>query len=187
MQQQQQQQKTKQPVRGGVGSGGSGGNIRGGGSSNSSGDGAGGGAAAVKVDVLPCESRLPAARPSGLGAQHLMSLLLAPLLYCLAGWVTSGSGGTLAWLAALFGWYMAVLFLVGTSFGTPEGRWNTTRRKLMIASWSAPSEGTIHGLLHIDFVNANAYIARKRAEKNGTKVGSKVTVTHVVIKVHRFV
>ncbi|MEY3015243.1 MAG: hypothetical protein RIT45_3978 [Pseudomonadota bacterium] len=53
----------------------------------------------------------------------------------------------------------------------------TTRRKLAIATWSAPSEGNIYGKLTVDAGPALAYIERKREE-----TGEKITITHVVGK-----
>ncbi len=53
----------------------------------------------------------------------------------------------------------------------------TTRRKLAIATWSAPREGNIYGKITVDVTKANAYIAHLRE-----KTGEKVTITHLVGK-----
>ena len=53
----------------------------------------------------------------------------------------------------------------------------TVRRKLAIATWSAPREGNIYGKLVLDATEVLAYIRWLRAES-----GEKVTVTHVVGK-----
>lgn len=53
----------------------------------------------------------------------------------------------------------------------------TVRRKLAIATWSAPSEGNIYGKLVLDATDVLAYIAWLRET-----TGEKVTVTHVVGK-----
>jgi pyruvate/2-oxoglutarate dehydrogenase complex dihydrolipoamide acyltransferase (E2) component len=52
---------------------------------------------------------------------------------------------------------------------------NSTRRKLAIASWSAPREGNIYGKLTVDASKLLPYIERKREE-----TGVKVTLTTVV-------
>lgn len=49
------------------------------------------------------------------------------------------------------------------------------RRKLAIASWSAPREGTIHGTLTVDADEALAWLDATREA-----TGEKVTVTHLV-------
>lgn len=49
------------------------------------------------------------------------------------------------------------------------------RRKLAIASWSAPREGTIHGKLTVDADEALAWLAATREA-----TGERVTVTHLV-------
>ena len=48
----------------------------------------------------------------------------------------------------------------------------TTRRKLAIASWSAPKEGNIYGKLTIDAGNAQTYLDELRKTS-----GEKVTIT----------
>jgi pyruvate/2-oxoglutarate dehydrogenase complex dihydrolipoamide acyltransferase (E2) component len=53
----------------------------------------------------------------------------------------------------------------------------STRRKLAIATWSAPQEGNIYGKLTVDAGPALAYIEAVRAE-----TGEKVTITHLVGK-----
>jgi pyruvate/2-oxoglutarate dehydrogenase complex dihydrolipoamide acyltransferase (E2) component len=55
--------------------------------------------------------------------------------------------------------------------------WNNTRRKLAIASWSAPREGNIYGKLTIDATEALAYLEWLKATS-----GTKVTITHLVGK-----
>jgi pyruvate dehydrogenase E2 component (dihydrolipoamide acetyltransferase) len=54
---------------------------------------------------------------------------------------------------------------------------NTTRRKLAIATWSAPREGNIYGKLTADASQCLRYIEHLRAT-----TGEKVTVGHVVGK-----
>ena len=54
----------------------------------------------------------------------------------------------------------------------------STRRKLAIATWSAPREGNIYGKLTVDATHALAYLDKVRAE-----TGEKVTITHFVGKV----
>lgn len=56
-------------------------------------------------------------------------------------------------------------------------RRNSTRRKLAIASWSAPREGLIYGSLGIDSTEALRYIEHLRATS-----GLKVSITHLVGK-----
>lgn len=53
----------------------------------------------------------------------------------------------------------------------------TTRRKLAIATWSAPREGNIYGKLTVDVDDLLVWI-----EKERERTGTKVTVTHVVGK-----
>jgi len=53
----------------------------------------------------------------------------------------------------------------------------STRRKLAIATWSAPREGNIYGKITVDVTKANAYIKHLR-----DKTGEKVTITHLVGK-----
>jgi pyruvate dehydrogenase E2 component (dihydrolipoamide acetyltransferase) len=60
------------------------------------------------------------------------------------------------------------------SFVTPP---QSSRRKLMISSWSPPSEGSIHGVLEIDATKALEYIKEIRE-----KTGKHVTITHVAMK-----
>ncbi len=52
---------------------------------------------------------------------------------------------------------------------------NRLRRKLAIASWSAPREGLIHGKLTVDVDEATAWLADVRS-----RTGHKVTLTHLV-------
>ena len=52
---------------------------------------------------------------------------------------------------------------------------NRLRRKLAIASWSAPREGTIHGKLTVDATEAIAWLDATRE-----RTGEKVTITHLV-------
>jgi pyruvate dehydrogenase E2 component (dihydrolipoamide acetyltransferase) len=54
---------------------------------------------------------------------------------------------------------------------------NPTRRKLAIATWSAPAEGNIYGKLTLDAGPALAYLEHLRE-----KTGEKVTITHLVGK-----
>lgn len=51
---------------------------------------------------------------------------------------------------------------------------NRTRRKLAIATWTAPREGNIYGKLTVEATELLAYVERKRAE------GLRITPTHVV-------
>lgn len=53
----------------------------------------------------------------------------------------------------------------------------TVRRKLSIASWSAPSEGNIYGKMTLDATEALLYLEHLRAT-----TGEKVTLTHFVGK-----
>ena len=53
----------------------------------------------------------------------------------------------------------------------------TVRRKLAIATWSAPREGNIYGKLTVDATAALEYIEHIRKE-----TGEKVTITHLVGK-----
>ncbi|MEM7495159.1 MAG: 2-oxo acid dehydrogenase subunit E2 [Myxococcota bacterium] len=52
-----------------------------------------------------------------------------------------------------------------------------TRRKMAIATWSAPREGNIHGKMTVDIDNALAYIESLRARS-----GARVTLTHLIGK-----
>lgn len=54
---------------------------------------------------------------------------------------------------------------------------NSIRRKLAIATWSAPREGNIYGKLTVDVGEAKKYLAWLRE-----KTGLKVTITHLVGK-----
>ncbi|MBW3621562.1 MAG: 2-oxo acid dehydrogenase subunit E2 [Actinobacteria bacterium] len=54
---------------------------------------------------------------------------------------------------------------------------NTLRRKLAIASWSAPREGNIYGKVTVDAGAALAYLAHVQET-----TGEKVTITHLVGK-----
>ncbi|MFU8805925.1 MAG: 2-oxo acid dehydrogenase subunit E2, partial [Bradymonadaceae bacterium] len=51
------------------------------------------------------------------------------------------------------------------------------RRKLAIATWSAPGEGNIYGKITLDMTEAQRYIAHARET-----TGEKVTITHLVGK-----
>lgn len=51
----------------------------------------------------------------------------------------------------------------------------STRRKLSIATWSAPAEGNIYGKMVVDAAPALAYIEHLRRQ-----TGDKVTITHLV-------
>ena len=51
----------------------------------------------------------------------------------------------------------------------------TTRRKLAIATWSAPREGNIYGKLTVDMTESLRYIEHLRRTS-----GEKITVTHLV-------
>ncbi len=52
---------------------------------------------------------------------------------------------------------------------------NSTRRKLVIATWSAPREGNIYGKLNVDMSEALRYLEEVRARSS-----QKVTITHLV-------
>lgn len=54
---------------------------------------------------------------------------------------------------------------------------NTLRRKLAIASWSAPSEGNVYGKLTVDATAALAYLAHVEST-----TGEKATITHLAGK-----
>ena len=49
------------------------------------------------------------------------------------------------------------------------------RRKIAIASWSAPREGNIYGKLSLDMTNVNKYIKYLRNSSS-----EKITITHLV-------
>mgnify|MGYP002635071220 CR=1 FL=1 len=51
----------------------------------------------------------------------------------------------------------------------------SVRRKLAIATWSAPREGNIYGKLTVDARPALAYVEQQREA-----TGEKITITHVV-------
>lgn len=53
----------------------------------------------------------------------------------------------------------------------------STRRKLAIASWSAPQEGNIYGKLTVDATRALAYLEHLRST-----TGQRVSITHLVGK-----
>jgi pyruvate/2-oxoglutarate dehydrogenase complex dihydrolipoamide acyltransferase (E2) component len=55
--------------------------------------------------------------------------------------------------------------------------YNSTRRKLAIATWSAPQAGVIYGQLGIDMSAALLHIEKLRAES-----GLKISITHLVGK-----
>jgi pyruvate/2-oxoglutarate dehydrogenase complex dihydrolipoamide acyltransferase (E2) component len=57
-------------------------------------------------------------------------------------------------------------------------KFNSTRRKLMIASWDEPKEGVILAKYEADVSKVNEYIKEARE-----KFGLKVTLTHFVLKV----
>lgn len=69
---------------------------------------------------------------------------------------------------------LALSWLYRAIVGVPR---MSTRQKLMIASWSPPSEGNILGALTVDCTTALQYISEKRKAS-----GVKVTITHVAIK-----
>lgn len=54
---------------------------------------------------------------------------------------------------------------------------NPTRRKLAIATWAAPSEGSIFGKLTVDASKIQGYVDHVRQS-----TGEKITVTHIVGK-----
>jgi len=56
-------------------------------------------------------------------------------------------------------------------------KYNSPRRKIMMATWSEPSEGNIFSRFEYDTRNYDRYI-----EKTKEKAGIKVTLTHVAIK-----
>jgi len=53
----------------------------------------------------------------------------------------------------------------------------STRRKLMLASWSEPSEGNVHGI-----ISCNADPLLRYLELKSTDVGVKISVTTLIIK-----
>jgi len=77
--------------------------------------------------------------------------------------------GAVLWALLIF----TVLYVAFSKFIAPR---QSTRRKMMIASWSAPSEGNIHGVMEVDVTNAQAYIKERRA------AGEHPTITHLCIK-----
>eukprot|EP00013_Stygamoeba_regulata_P016976 CAMPEP_0177671876 /NCGR_PEP_ID=MMETSP0447-20121125/24989_1 /TAXON_ID=0 /ORGANISM="Stygamoeba regulata, Strain BSH-02190019" /LENGTH=302 /DNA_ID=CAMNT_0019179401 /DNA_START=29 /DNA_END=937 /DNA_ORIENTATION=- len=74
-------------------------------------------------------------------------------------------------LGGLFGWLFCYVYM------GMRAPFQSARRKLMVASWSAPSSGEIYGVLEIDFSNAQRYMDRVLKE-----TGQKLTVTHMAIK-----
>jgi len=67
-----------------------------------------------------------------------------------------------------------VIFRVVVAFMAPP---QSTRRKMMGASWSDPSEGNIYGVVEADVTKAQAYIEKLRKE-----TGEHVTITHIGLK-----
>eukprot|EP01101_Sappina_pedata_P008504 TRINITY_DN4732_c0_g1_i1.p1 TRINITY_DN4732_c0_g1~~TRINITY_DN4732_c0_g1_i1.p1 ORF type:complete len:304 (-),score=103.24 TRINITY_DN4732_c0_g1_i1:54-965(-) len=80
----------------------------------------------------------------------------------------------------ILGWIfliLTVLFLLPQLIIALIAPAQSARRKMMIASWSSPKEGNIHGVLECDMTNALEYIQKLRE-----KTGKHITVTHVAIK-----
>jgi hypothetical protein len=66
------------------------------------------------------------------------------------------------WLTLLVGGLIGWLFCyVYVGMRAP---FQSARRKLMVATWSAPSTGEVYGVLEIDFTNAQRYIERVHKE-----------------------
>lgn len=89
------------------------------------------------------------------------------------------------WVLSVLPWLLtvSVLFLVAylaVSFRMTDSKMST-RRKLMAATWSAPSEGTIYGVLNINAEPLIAYLDKLERE-----TGQKVTVTTAVLKALAF-
>ena len=102
-----------------------------------------------------------------------MSVLLLPLAYVLAtNFQPIADVGPWLFVAAV-GVFVA-RFLLRAKLGPAV---MSTRKKLSIASWSAPHEGNILGALTMDMVNAQQYLAELKE-----RTGTKVTITHLVIK-----
>jgi len=77
---------------------------------------------------------------------------------------------------SLFICFLLFIWLLGYIIFRIYAPKQSTRRKMMIASWSAPNEGNIHGVLEIDVTKTQAYIEKKRKE------GQHITITHIVIR-----
>jgi len=99
-----------------------------------------------------------------------MSPLVAVLLALLYGWT---SMQLLPFTFAVCGGVVLV-WLLGSFLirGPPM----STRRKLMMASWTPPSDGTVHGVITINAEALVAYLEKQAAQ------GNKVSVTTACIK-----
>jgi len=68
-----------------------------------------------------------------------------------------------------------VLFMLVWSIWASRGM--TIRRKLQIATWDEPKEGSIHAKISLDATNVLNYIDKKRKDTN-----EHITITHVIGK-----
>jgi len=75
-----------------------------------------------------------------------------------------------------WGLILFVIWLIGYTIFRKVAPKQSTRRKMMIASWSAPSEGNVYGVIEADVSKALEYINQRK------QAGEHVTITHVVIK-----
>jgi len=79
------------------------------------------------------------------------------------------------WIYILLSFIIILLIAQMTmAFIAPD---QSTRRKMMIASWSSPTEGNIYGLMEIDATSALAYVKELRE-----KTGKHISITHVALK-----
>jgi hypothetical protein len=85
-----------------------------------------------------------------------MHPLLALALLCFYAYLGLS---LLPFLLALSGGFVLVYLLAGSFFHAPP---MSTRRKLMMASWSAPSDGTVFGILNVNAEPLMAYMDKVR-------------------------
>lgn len=81
----------------------------------------------------------------------------------------------LAIYAAIIALYYLIYLILPSG-----GRLNSLRRKLQIASWGNPREGSVLASRKIDCTAANEYIAKKN--KMAKCPEDKISFTHVVTK-----
>jgi len=77
-------------------------------------------------------------------------------------------------LLTVFAVYASAVHMVRAWMGPS---WMTNRRKMLIATWDAPTEGNIMGSLDVDVGPLRVWMAEQ-----SKKTGTKVTYTHAVIK-----
>lgn len=95
---------------------------------------------------------------------------LALSLLCLYAYVGLN---LLPFLLALAGGFVLIYVFAGSLLNAPP---MSTRRKLMMASWSEPSEGTVFGILNLNAEPLAAYMEKLQAQ------GTKISVTIAVLK-----